>query len=396
MKQKIIYFILLVISFGIYANESLSANYYLEKISQFDANMEKINLERANEITKAKEILNAEKLAEKATISNIERNFTETQQQLKDRKANLYKELESEYKTNEANKIAEINNKYDSLIQQEKQKKEALIKEMLNKEFLLSFPDVNISVGNFQVEANPQHFPVTVVSEKTELDYKYTGKIQLEEADRDAEGVRINSEKDNYKAEIIYKIEQQQNKFIKKITQIMIKNDKNAVIRRFNPNEYENKQGFTIQPTPQPTTQTEKTQVTNSTASTATKPVQKIEPAKTITPKPAPKPAPKTKQVWVDDGMSTGGMLMTAYGGVGVGLGIVCTTLGLVNDIKGFLIGGAVSTGVCTILCIIGPFLRDGHYETRVIGKVNSDPVLKNVKFETTGHSTTLGYKFNW
>lgn len=298
MKQKIIYFILLVISFGIYASESLTASYYLDQISQFDKNMENINLERVNEITKAKEILNAEKLAEKATISNIERKFTETEQQLKERKENLSKKLDSEYKTDETNKIAEINNKYDSLIKQEKQKKEALIKEMLNKEFLLSFPDVNISVGNFQVEADPQHFPVTVISEKTELDYKYTGKIQLEEADRDAEGERINSEKDNYKAEIIYKIEQQQNKFIKKITQIMIKNDKNAVIRRFNPNEYENKQGFTIQPTPQPTTQTEKTQITSNT--TTTKPVQKIEPAKTIT----PKPAPKTKQVWVDDGLS--------------------------------------------------------------------------------------------
>ena len=81
--------------------------------------------------------------------------------------------------TDEANKIAEINNKYDSLIQQEKQKKEALIKEMLNKEFLLSFPDVNISVGNFQVEADPQHFPATVISEKTELDYYLHRKLQM-------------------------------------------------------------------------------------------------------------------------------------------------------------------------------------------------------------------------
>lgn len=393
MKQKIIYFILLVISFGIYATESLTASYYLDQISQFDKNMENINLERTNTITKAKESLNADMISKKNNIDNIKPNFTETQQQLKDRKANLYKELESEYKTNEANKIAEINNKYDSLIQQEKQKKEALIKEMLNKEFLLSFPDVNISVGNFQVEANPQHFPVTVVSEKTELDYKYTGKIQLEEADRDAEGVRINSEKDNYKAEIIYKIEQQQNKFIKKITQIMIKNDKNAVIRRFNPNEYENKQGFTIQPTPQPTTQTEKTQVTNSTASTATKPVQKIEPAKTIT----PKPAPKTKQVWVDDGMSIGGILTLTLGiPIGVGGGLAMMIPGICGDYTGLMIAGGITLGLSTVLVALSPLMRDGHYETRVIGKVNSDPVLKNVKFETTGHSTTLGYKFNW
>ena len=83
MKRNFIFLILLAMSFALYANESLSANYYLENISQFDANMEKINLERANEITKAKEILNAEKLAEKATISNIERKFTETEQQLK-------------------------------------------------------------------------------------------------------------------------------------------------------------------------------------------------------------------------------------------------------------------------------------------------------------------------
>lgn len=391
MKQKIIYFILLVISFGIYASESLTASYYLDQISQFDKNMENINLERVNEITKAKEILNAEKLAEKATISNIERKFTETEQQLKERKENLSKKLDSEYKTDETNKIAEINNKYDSLIKQEKQKKEALIKEMLNKEFLLSFPDVNISVGNFQVEADPQHFPVTVISEKTELDYKYTGKIQLEEADRDAEGERINSEKDNYKAEIIYKIEQQQNKFIKKITQIMIKNDKNAVIRRFNPNEYENKQGFTIQPTPQPTTQTEKTQITSNT--TTTKPVQKIEPAKTIT----PKPAPKTKQVWVDDGLSIGGILSLTLGiPLGVGGGLAMMIPGICGDYTGLMIAGGITLGLSTVLVVLSPLMRDGHYETRVIGKVNSDPVLKNVKFETTGHSTTLGYKFNW
>lgn len=395
MKQKIIYFILLVISFGIYASESLTASYYLDQISQFDKNMENINLERVNEITKAKEILNAEKLAEKATISNTERKFTETEQQLKERKENLSKKLDSEYKTDEENKIAEINNKYDSLIKQEKQKKEALIKEMLNKEFLLSFPDVNISVGNFQVEANPQHFPVTVISEKTELDYKYTGKIELEEADRDAEGERINSEKDNYKAEIIYKIEQQQNNFIKKITQIMIKNDKNAVIRRFNPNEYENKQGFTIQPTPQPTTQTEKTQVTNSTASTATKPVQKIEPAKTIT----PKPAPKTERIWVDDGMSAGGITCLTIGSLGFAAGLVAVCWGI--NIPGELgekhwIGGTIGAAGSAILMLLSPFMIKGHYETLVIGKINSDPVLKNVKFETTGYSTTLGYKFNW
>lgn len=395
MKQKIIYFILLVISFGIYASESLTASYYLDQISQFDKNMENINLERANTITKAKESLNADMISEKNNIDNIKPTFTETQQQLKDRKANLYKELESEYKTNEANKIAEINNKYDSLIQQEKQKKEALINEMLNKEFLLSYPDVKISVGDFQVEANPQHFPVSVISEKTELDYKYTGKILLEEADRDAEGVRINSEKNNYKAEITYKIEQQQNKFIKKITQIMIKNDKNAVIRRFNPNEYENKQGFTIQPTPQPTTQTEKTQVTNSTASTATKPVQKIEPAKTITPKPAPKPAPKTKQVWVEE-WSDGGVVCLTIGSCALALGIPLMIVGLSEDWIDFTIGGSIAAGIGTILCFISPFCRTGHYETRVISKINSDPVLKNVKFETTGHSTTLGYKFNW
>lgn len=395
MKQKIIYFILLVISFGIYASESLTASYYLDQISQFDKNMENINLERANTITKAKESLNADMISEKNNIDNIKPSFTETQQQLKDRKANLYKELESEYKTNEANKIAEINNKYDSLIQQEKQKKEALINEMLNKEFLLSYPDVKISVGDFQVEANPQHFPVSVISEKTELDYKYTGKILLEEADRDAEGVRINSEKNNYKAEITYKIEQQQNKFIKKITQIMIKNDKNAVIRRFNPNEYENKQGFTIQPTPQPTTQTEKTQVTSNT--TTTKPVQKIEPAKTITPKPAPKPAPKTKQVWVDDGLSVGGILTLSLGiplGIGGGLGMIIP--GICGDYTGLLIAGTITLGLSTVLVCLTPLMTTGHYETRVISKINSDPVLKNVKFETTGHSTTLGYKFNW
>lgn len=391
MKQKIIYFILLVISFGIYASESLTASYYLDQISQFDKNMENINLERANEITKAKEILNADMISEKNNIDNIKPTFTETQQQLKDRKANLYKELESEYKTNEANKIAEINNKYDSLIQQEKQKKEALINEMLNKEFLVSYPDVKISVGDFQVEADPQHFPVTVISEKTELDYKYTGQILLEEADRDAEGERINSEKDKYKAEIIYKIEQQQNKFIKKITKIIIKNDKNAVIRRFIPNEYENKQGFTIQPTPQPTTQTEKTQITSNT--TTTKAVQKIEPAKTIT----PKPAPKTKQVWVDDGLSIGGILTLTLGiPIGVGGGLAMMIPGICGDYTGLMIAGGITLGLSTVLVILSPLMRDGHYETRVIGKVNSDPVLKNVKFETTGHSTTLGYKFNW
>ncbi len=392
MKQKIIYFILLAMSFALYANESLSANYYLEKISQFDANMKKINLERAKEITKAKEILNAEKLAEKATISNIERKFTETEQQLKERKEKLSKELDSEYKTNETNKIAEINNKYDSLIQIEEENKKASISEFLSKSFVLAYPDVQISVGEFIVDENPQHFPFTVFSEKTELDYKYTGKILLEEANRDAEGERIDSEKDNYKAEITYKIEQKENMFIKKITQIIIRNDKNAVIRRFDLNEYENKQGFAIQQTPQPTTQTEKTQVTNSTASTATKPVQKIEPAKTIT----PKPAPKTKQVWVDDGMSTGGIITLS---LGVPLGTAGAALlipGLIwGDIE-FIIPGAASLGVGLILCIIGPCCRDGHYETRVISKINSDPVLKNVKFETTGYSTTLGYKFNW
>lgn len=396
MKRNFIFLILLAMSFALYANESLSANYYLENISQFDANMEKINLERANEITKAKEILNAEKLAEKATISNIERKFTETEQQLKERKENLSKELDSEYKTNETNKIAEINNKYDSLIQQEKQKKEALINQMLNKEFILSYPDVQISVGEFKVDANPQHFPFSVVSENTELVYKYTGEILLEEADRDAEGERINSEKNNYKAEITYKIEQQQqqNKFIKKITQIIIKNDKNAVIRRFKPNEYENKQGFTIQQTPQPTTQTEKTQITSNT--TTTKPVQKIEPAKTITPKPAPKPAPKTKQVRVDDGISGAGCTVLGAGVLGLcaGAGLLAQVDG--DDTMSMKIGGIIGLCVGSACCVIGPFMRNSHYETRVIGKVNSDPVLKNVKFETTGYSTTLGYKFNW
>lgn len=391
MKRNFIFLILLAMSFALYANESLSANYYLEKISQFDANMKKINLERANEITKAKENLNAEKLAEKATISNIERKFTETEQQLKERKENLYKKLDSEYKTNETNKIAEINNKYDSLIKIEEENKKASISEFLSKSFVLAYPDVQISVGEFELQADPQHFPFTVFSEKTELDYKYTGKILLEEADRDAEGERINSEKDNYKAEITYKIEQQQNKFIKKITQIMIKNDKNAVIRRFNPNEYENKQGFTIQPTPQPTTQTEKTQITSNT--TTTKPVQKIEPAKTIT----PKPAPKTKQVWVDDGLSVGGILTLSLGiPLGIGGGLAMMIPGICEGYSGLMIAGGITFGLSTILVCLTPLMTTGHYETRVISKINSDPVLKNVKFETTGHSTTLGYKFNW
>lgn len=69
---------------------------------------------------------------------------------------------------------------------------------------------------------------------------------------------------------------------------------------------------------------------------------------------------------------------------------------GICGDYTGLMIAGGITLGLSTVLVVLSPLMRDGHYETRVIGKVNSDPVLKNVKFETTGHSTTLGYKFNW
>ena len=107
----------------------------------------------------------------------------------------------------------------------------------------------------------------------------------------------------------------------------------------------------------------------------------------------------ETEQIKIDDGWGVGKAMFTAYGGLGLLIGIPLFAVGLADDSdsSNLTIAGGVVGGAGLVSLIIGLVLPNSfHYETRFVSALEKAPVLKNICFATNGIQTTVGYRFNF
>lgn len=389
MKKTVFFIIFFFITIGIFAQARFSsAKEYFDEIKNFDVQIKNYELQEETEIAIVTEKLNAEKLQQQQNVEKLEKATTEKQAAFEERKKNEKAKIEQVYENKINNEQALINNKYKSLIDQEKLNKESLIKELIETEFCITTPDVVLSIGDFDVEADPMHFPITVTSKKSELNYQYKGKIFLEDADIEKEANTIIAEKEKYYANIYYKVVQNGSEFNKKITTILIKSPNNAVIRTIYVDAFENNKGFTVD---------EENAVQPTNLENEQKPLESTkEEQKNVTKAEVVKPKePEKIQVWVDDYIYDD--LLRIMGFSCVGAGAYCYVLDyLLANEPAFRYTAYGMMGVGGVLAIIGLCTNDGHYETQYVSSIANNPVLKNVNFQTTGLTTSVSYKFSW
>jgi len=379
MKKTVFFIIFFFITVGIFAQARFSsAKEYFDEIKNFDVQIKNYELQEEKEIAIVTEKLNAEKLQQQQNVEKLEKATTERQAAFEERKKNEKAKIEQVYENQIKNEQAIINSKYKSLIDQEKLNKESLIKELIETEFCITTPDVVLSIGDFDVEADPMYFPITVTSKKSELNYQYKGKILLEDADIEKEANTIIAEKETYYANIYYKVVQNGSEFNKKITTILIKSPNNAVIRTIYVDAFENNKGFTVD---------EENAVQPTNLENEQKNVTKAEVVK-------PK-EPEKIQVWHDnlgDEICKG----MGFSFLGLGAGFVGLDYLIFEEPDVLAYVGYGFMGIGGVLAIIGLCIPDGYYETQYVSSIANDPVLKNVNFQTTGLTTSVSYKFSW
>jgi len=379
MKKTVFFIIFFFITVGIFAQARFSsAKEYFDEIKNFDVQIKNYELQEEKKIANVTEKLNAEKLQQQQNVEKLEKATTERQAAFEERKKNEKAKIEQVYENQIKNEQAIINSKYKSLIDQEKLNKESLIKELIETEFCITTPDVVLSIGDFDVEADPMYFPITVTSKKSELNYQYKGKILLEDADIEKEANTIIAEKETYYANIYYKVVQNGSEFNKKITTILIKSPNNAVIRTIYVDAFENNKGFTVD---------EENAVQPTNLENEQKNVTKAEVVK-------PK-EPEKIQVWHDnlgDEICKG----MGFSFLGLGAGFVGLDYLIFEEPDVLAYVGYGFMGIGGVLAIIGLCIPDGYYETQYVSSIANDPVLKNVNFQTTGLTTSVSYKFSW
>ena len=100
--------------------------------------------------------------------------------------------------------------------------------------------------------------------------------------------------------------------------------------------------------------------------------------------------------MWVDTGWGAGKVVTCITGISLIVPGAVLLPVGLSLEYPELWIAGAATLGVAFILEMITILLPNNGYYKEVVAEINSNPVLKNVCFNTNGFSTTLGYKITW
>lgn len=390
MKKAVFFIIFFFITIGIFAQARFSsAKEYFDEIKNFDVQIKNYELQEETEIAIVTEKLNAEKLQQQQNVENLTKKTTERAADFEERKKNEKAKIEQDYETKIKSEIAKIENKYNTLIDNEKRNKQSIIDELAMTEFCIASSDVVLSIGDFNVEADPMHFPMTITSRKTELNYQYNGQLTLEnEADIETEANTIIAEKDTYYANIYYVVVQNGSEFNKKITKIIIKSPNNAVIRTIYVDAFENNKGFTVdeENAVQPTNLENEQKLWESTK----------EEQKNVTKAEVVKPKePEKIQVWQDnlgDEVCKG----MGFSFLGLGAGFVGLDYLIFEEPDALAYVGYSFMGIGGVLAIIGLCIPDGYYETQYVSSIANDPVLKNVNFQTTGLTTSVSYKFSW
>lgn len=380
MKKAVFFIIFFFITIGIFAQARFSsAKEYFEEIKKIDTQISTFELQKENEFAIVTKELNEEKIEQQQNVENLTKKTTERAADFEERKKNEKAKIEQDYETKIKSEIAKIENKYKTLIENEKRNKQSIIDELAMTEFCIASSDVVLSIGDFNVEADPMHFPMTITSRKTELNYQYNGQLTLEnEADIETEANTIIAEKDTYYANIYYKVVQNGSEFNKKITKILIKSPNNAVIRTIYVDAFENNKGFTVD---------EENAVQPTNLENEQKNVTKAEVVK-------PKELEKI-QVWQDnlgDEVCKG----MGFSFLGLGAGFVGLDYLIFEEPDALAYVGYSFMGIGGVLAIIGLCIPDGYYETQYVSSIANDPVLKNVNFQTTGLTTSVSYKFSW
>ena len=388
MKRILVVLCFLFLSLGVFAQTRFSsANEYFDEIKKIDTQISTFELQKENEIADVTKELNEEKIEQQQNVENLTKLTTERAAAFEERKRNEKAKIEQDYETKIKSEIAKIENKYKTLIDNETRNKQSIIDELTKTTFCIPSSDVVLSIGDFNVEANPMHFPMTITSRKTELNYQYNGQLTLEnEADIEKEANTIIAEKEKYYANIYYKVVQNGSEFNKKITKILIKSPNNAVIRTIYVDAFENNKGFTVD---------EENSVQPTNLENEQKPWESTkEEQKNVTKAEVVKPKePEKIQVWVD---AYEGPIVMGIGTAGLIYSLPAIVVGTLNDKPGLTISGIAAAGTGVICVLVGAFLDWGHYETRYVSSIANDPVLKNVNFQTTGLTTSVSYKFSW
>ena len=231
---------------------------------------------------------------------------------------------------------------------------------------------------------------MTITSRKSELNYQYNGKLCLEnEADIETEANTIIAEKETYSAIIYYMVVQNESKFNKKITKIIIQSPNNATVRTIFVDDFENNKGFSVA---EENTVT-KTEVVKQKDFENNKGFPVAE-EKTVTKTEVVKQKDsEIQKIWEENYSDE---VLKIIGFLSLGMGGIYIAIGYPNDVKGLAYAGYGFAGLGGILAIIGFCLPDGYYKTQYVSSIANDPVLKNLSFQTTGLTTSVSYKFSW
>lgn len=366
MKKSIFFLVFLFLNFNIFAQTRFSsAKEYFDELKKIDTQINTFESQKEKEIAGVTEKFSAEKIQQQQNVENLKKLTTERAAAFEERKKTEKAKIEQIYENTVKSEIAKIENKYKTLIDQEKINTQSLINELTKTEFCITAPDVVLSIGDFDVEAEPMHFPMTITSRKSELNYQYNGKLCLEnEADIETEANTIIAEKETYSAIIYYIVVQNESKFNKKITKIIIQSPNNATVRTIFVDDFENNKGFSVAE--------EKTVTKTEVVKKKDSEIQKI-----------------WEDDFTDEALKIAGFLSLGMGGIFIGAGYP-------TDIKALAYTGYVFAGLGGILAIIGLCLPDGYYKTQYVSSIANDPVLKNLSFQTTGLTTSVSYKFSW
>lgn len=152
---------------------------YLEKIDELQNKKSDIEEKRDNDIIEKRSAINtdyADKIA-KAEQKEYPPYYSDSEiSKKKNEEVKFLKEENARVVESETNKIRET---YKGTIDSCDSAKENYIKRMLAEKFVLTGSSVSVTIGDFERNANPKYFPISIKSNDTNVPFDESFKIEL-------------------------------------------------------------------------------------------------------------------------------------------------------------------------------------------------------------------------
>ena len=374
MKKILLGLCIYLLTFSLVAE---SADEMIEKIKSFDQVINEYQLNQKQEKQTMEAKLFQEKKEKLKEIEQYIQGRRESDSKFSERKENDRLKIENSYKKLLETESEKIDINYNAKIKNAQDEKETLIKKVRNTTFEVDENDIKVSIGNFDANATPQYWPVTIQSLKSALNFDYKDKIEIEETEGDDLFFMIDDNKSTAIGNIKYKIEIDDagTSFRKKINEIqvfIIDNNARKKIKAFvNLDLYENGKGFSED------TKKKETAASKTDNKNVKQNIDKDE---------------KIEKVWVPgwDNTSTAHYVFEVLSYVSGGMlfvgGTTLLIVGLAegNDSATIWGGSLMGAGTLITLAVGLPLslthdYHSGHYEERKVSRIESNPLLQHV-----------------